>query len=354
MDRRALAVGAVVGGALAFLVARRRYAPKIPRGPDTPCAPVDTSNVLSKGSCAVIVGCASGIGRAMALRCAALGMKLVLADVETAELSTLRKEVLAAGARFPDVVTVTCDCRREADLHALKQEAYGKFGAVHLLMNNAAVQTNGNCGPYEHSDRWRKILDTNLYGVYHGCLAFVPAMIAQGCPCVVVNTGSKQGITTPPGDTAYNVSKAGVKVLTEALQHKLRSTPGCQLNAFLLVPGFTATKIITRGQKWLGTYDAATATDEETYEGVKDRANARARFRQRGAFSADEVVDVLVGALRAGTPFYILCQDHETTLAQDQGRMQWAFDDVLFRRAPLSRWSSQYQGAYQSVARAFV
>ena len=225
---------------------------------------------------------------------------------------------------------------------------------VHMLMNNAAVQTNGQCGPFEHADRWRKILDTNLWGVYHGGLAFVPSMIAQDCPCVVVNTGSKQGITMPPGDTAYNVSKAGVKTLTEALQHALRSTTGCKVNAFLLVPGFTATKIITRGQQWLGTHDPATATDEETYEGVSGRANARERFRQRGAYSADEVVDVLFDAIEKGGPFYIICQDHETTLAQDQGRMQWAFDDVLFRRAPLSRWSEQYKDEFKRVAARFV
>ena len=78
------------------------------------------------------------------------------------------------------------------------------------------------------------------------------------------------------------------------------------------------------------------------------------RFRKRGAYSADEVVDVLFDALRAGGPFYIICQDHETTRAQDQGRMQWAFDDVLFRRAPLSRWSAQYKDEFQAVAAGFV
>ena len=79
-------------------------------------------------------------------------------------------------------------------------------------MNNAAMQSNNRCGPYEHPDRWKVILDTNLLGVYHGGLAFAPSMVEQAEPSVIVNTGSKQGITMPPGDTAYNVSKAGVKV----------------------------------------------------------------------------------------------------------------------------------------------
>ena len=79
--------------------------------------------------------------------------------------------------------------------------------------------------------------------------------------------------------------------------------------------------------------DFSQATDEECYEGVVDRASAAERFHARGAYSADEVVDVLFDALRTGGPFYIICQDHETSLQQDQGRMQWAFDDVLFRHA---------------------
>merc|ERR1712138_761 len=99
-------------------------------------------------------------------------------------------------------------------------------------------------------------------------------MIAQGEAAVVVNTGSKQGITAPPGDTAYNVSKAGVKVLTEALQHKLRTTTDCQVNAFLLVPGFTATMINTRGDKWVegDAWKPESARNEREYDGVQDAA----------------------------------------------------------------------------------
>ena len=72
-----------------------------------------------------------------------------------------------------------CDCRKEEDVRAVQRAAYAKFGAVHLLMNNAAIQSNNRCGPYEHVDRWRTILDTNLWGVYLGGLAFVQPMIEQ-------------------------------------------------------------------------------------------------------------------------------------------------------------------------------
>ena len=88
----------------------------------------------------------------------------------------------------------------------------------------------------------------NLWGVIHGTQAFVPGMIARGRPGLVINTGSKQGITTPPGNPAYNVSKAGVKVFTEALAHELRKTEGARISAHLLIPGFVFTGL-TRGDR---------------------------------------------------------------------------------------------------------
>ena len=282
-------------------------------------------------------------------------MKVMLADIDTEDAEAVRAECLSAGAAPSSVVVQKCDCRSEADVHAAKSAAYSAFGKVHLLMNNAAVQSNNRCGPYEHLDRWRNILETNLFGVLHGGLAFVPAMIAQDEPCVVVNTGSKQGITMPPGDTAYNVSKAGVKVLTEALQHKLRSTAGCKVNAFLLVPGCVNTMIRTRGDKWIegADFKPDRAKDEREYNGVRDRAFAAQKWKERGAWQPEQVVDVLFEAIEAGTPFYVICQDGETTRAMDDGRMQWGFDDVVFRRAPLSRWSDDFKEEYAAVSRAF-
>ena len=182
-------------------------------------------------------------------------------------------------------------------------------------MNNAAVQTNNRCGPYEHPDRWRRILDTNLFGVYLGGLCFVPHMLDQEEPAVVVNTGSKQGITMPPGDTAYNVSKAGVKVLTEALQHELRSTAGCKVSAFLLVPGCVNTMIRTRGDKWVegADFKPDRAKDEREYNGVRDRAYAAQKWAERGAWQPEQVIDELFDAISAGTPFYVICRRRDDT-----------------------------------------
>ena len=114
---------------------------------------------------------------------------------------------------------------------AFKKAVYAAFGEVALLMNNAGVGDGG--GVFGDPERWRRLIDVNLFGVLNGVQAFGPAMIAQKTPAAIVNTGSKQGITCPPGDTAYNVSKAGVKVVTEALAHELatrraaRSAPTC-------------------------------------------------------------------------------------------------------------------------------
>jgi NAD(P)-dependent dehydrogenase (short-subunit alcohol dehydrogenase family) len=114
-------------------------------------------------------------------------------------------------------------------------------------MNNAGI--GGGGGPWENYDRWRNLIEVNLWGVINGVQTFAPAMIEQGASGAIINTGSKQGITTPPGDTAYNVSKAGVKVLTEGVAHQLRNIDGCQIIAHLLIPGFTFTGITGRTEK---------------------------------------------------------------------------------------------------------
>lgn len=350
--------GAVVGAAAAaaFCLWRSRSQGVPPRGsPESKGLPVASAGVLAGGRVAVITGAGTGIGRACAKRCASLGMKVVLAGNIKEDLGHVQEECVNAGAPKANVAIHVCNVAEESDVRKLKDFAFKTYGAVHFLMNNAAIQNNGKAGPYEHLDRWRDVMAVNLWGVVHGCQVFAPAMIEQNEPAVIVNTGSKQGITAPPGDTAYNVSKAGVKVLTEALQHSLRSTPGCKVNAFLLVPGWTITMITTlankrmQGREW----DPEKAQDERSYDGTKDAEVARQRLQARGAWTADQVVDELFGAVNAGAPFYVICPDNETTRAMDNGRMQWSADDLLFRRLPLSRWSEQHKAEYAEVSKHF-
>jgi NAD(P)-dependent dehydrogenase (short-subunit alcohol dehydrogenase family) len=202
---------------------------------------------LIPGRVAVITGAASGIGLAAAKRFAAMGMKICLADLSADALKSAAAEVAAASSLgYSAVIAVPTDVSKLDQIQALKDAAYAAFGEVAVLMNNAGTAPGG--GPWEHIDRWRRVLEVNLWGVINGVQTFSPAMLEQRTPCAIVSTGSKQGITCPPGDTAYNVSKAGVKVLTEALAHSLRNVDGGLVTAHLLVPGSTFTGMTSRGR----------------------------------------------------------------------------------------------------------
>jgi len=270
---------------------------------------------------AVVTGAASGIGLAAARRFASLGMRLCLADVDSDALANAGRALQPLLAGGPaDLRTVDADVAKREDVSRLRDVAFDAFGDVALLMNNAA--TGQGAGPWEHTDKWRRLLDVNFFGVLHGLEAFVPRMVAQGTPAAIVNVGSKQGITTPPGNAAYNVSKAGVKVLTEQLAHELRQAAGDRVTAHLLVPEYTLTAMTAGG------------------------AGGGAQ-KPPGAWMPEQVVDVLVSGLAAGD-FYILCPDNDVTRTLDELRIQWAADDIIQNRPALSRWHPKYAAAFQA------
>jgi NAD(P)-dependent dehydrogenase (short-subunit alcohol dehydrogenase family) len=271
------------------------------------------------GRVAVITGAASGIGLAAARRYAGMGLKVCMADLPGPSLEAAAAQVAAAAGKPAAVRALPTDVSRMEELRRLKEAAFA-FGEVAVLMNNAGVGDGG--GPWENYERWRKLIDVNLWGVINGTHAFAPAMIAQGLPGAIVNTGSKQGITTPPGDTAYNVTKAGVKVITEATAHALRNVEGCRISAHLLVPGFTFTPMTRPGET----------------------------EKPADAWTPDQVVDFMLDGMARGD-FYILCPDNAVTRAMDNRRMQWAAEDLIKNRPALSRWHRDYKEAFEAFMR---
>lgn len=271
---------------------------------------------FAEGRVAVITGAASGIGLAAAERLVDLGMKVVLADANAEALQAASESVARRAGRQGDVLAVPTDVSKRGEVERLKARSYETFGEVAFLMNNAGLG-GGGATLFGDPERWKQILDTNLWGVVHGVQVFGPDMVAAKKPAAIVNTGSKQGITCPPGETAYNVSKAGVKVVTEALAHELRNVEGCQVTAHLLIPGFTFTGITA----------------------------ARGAEKPPGAWTPAQVIDFMLPRMAAGD-FYILCPDNDVTRAMDEKRMRWAMDDIVKNRPALSRWHPDYKDAF--------
>jgi NAD(P)-dependent dehydrogenase (short-subunit alcohol dehydrogenase family) len=277
---------------------------------------------LTPGAVAVITGGASGIGLAAAKRLARSGLKICLADLGEDRLAKAAEAVAAvAPGGAAGVMTMAIDVGLVDEVRRLEAAVNERFGGADVLMNNAGIGSgSGIFGPLEN---WRRILAVNLWGVIHGTQVFGPGMVQRGRPGLIINTGSKQGITTPPGDPAYNISKAGVKAFTEALQHELRNTPDCKITAHLLIPAFVFTGLTARG-----------------------RAEKPA-----GAWTPEQTVDFMLEHLAAGD-FYILCPDNETPRALDERRILWAAGDIVENRPALSRWHPDYAAAFKTFAAA--
>jgi hypothetical protein len=274
-----------------------------------------THPAIHKSNVAVVTGAASGIGLAIAAQLGGMGLKVCLADLPNGKLESAAEAVRMAGAAA--VLVVPTDVADPAALRALEARVTTELGPVSVLVNNAGIQPGSSI--FDAECNWQRIIDVNMWGVIRGSQIFAPGMIAAGNPGLIVSTGSKQGITTPPGDPAYNVSKTGVKTFTEALQHELRNIEGCQVEARLFIPGFVFTPL-TAG----------------------DRTEKPA-----GAWTPEQVADFLLDAL-GREDFYILCPDGEIDRRTDEKRIAWSAGDIIENRPPLSRWHPEYGATFQT------
>jgi len=271
---------------------------------------------FKQGNTAVITGGAGGIGLETAKRFATRGMNLAIVDVKE-ELEEVERSLNKVTKGVSKVKAFNCDVSDYDEVLSLKEDVYKEFGEVHCLMNNAGIAVMGN-PPWEGKDMLTNVLGVNFMGVVNGCHAFVPEMLKQKVVGAVINTGSKQGITRPPGNYAYNISKASVVAYTEALSHAFLNEKGCQLNAHLLIPAFVYTPMIS-----------AFLPDKPEF-----------------AATAEETVTFFMESLKNGD-FYILCPDNETTREIDEKRIQWNADDIIKNRPAMSRWNPDYSDEFE-------
>lgn len=265
---------------------------------------------ISRDRPAVITGGGNGIGLAVATMLLDAGMTVWLLDRDVESLEAARSKLGAPPQLFVREVDV-------ADLTAMKAVAAEVEQPVGFLMNGAAIADRADA--LSDPAAWARLINVNLLGMVNGLNAFAPSMINGNLPGAIVNVGSKQGITQPPGSTSYNVSKAGVKALTEGLAHTLREQVGDRITAHLLIPGFTYSKMVAR-------YFSE---------------------RPEGAWTTDQVAHYLFEGIRSGE-FYILCPDNETTAEMDRKRIRWALEDLLKGRPALSRWHPEFKDEFEA------
>ena len=272
---------------------------------------------------AVITGGASGLGREFANQAAQLGMHLVLADVQQDALDQAKAELEAGGAT---VLAMLCDVRKGEQVQALADAAMAKFGAVHLVFNNAGVGSGGLIWENSEAD-WEWVLGVNLWGVIHGVRIFTRLMLecAKSDPAFeghIVNTASMAGLLNAPTMGVYNVSKHAVVSLSETLYHDLQLVEA-PIGASVLCPYFVPTGI---SQSHRNRPQDVRMTAGPTASQVAAQAMT-VKAVESGKVSAADVAKITFDAI-AGGQFYIY--SHPGALGNVAERM----DEIVHQRNP--------------------
>lgn len=276
------------------------------------------NSIVAPGRVAVITGAAKGIGLAIARAFAARGMRLALFDVDTDALENV------ASTFGKDTLFMSGDVSDPSALKRLRDETLSRFGDMAILVNNAGI--THRAGPWDDPTNWRHQIDVSFGGVLTAQHLFVPHMIEAGVTSAVINLGSKEGITTPPGNAAYSVAKAAVKVLTEQLAHELLKETAGRVSAHLLVPGYTWTPMN------MALKPEGVAKPDE-------------------AWTAEQLVEFFLIRLFE-EDFYIICPDNAVTSQTDARRIRWSADDMILNRPALSRWHPAWKDKFAEWLRS--
>ncbi|HJV82722.1 SDR family oxidoreductase [Noviherbaspirillum sp.] len=281
---------------------------------------------------AVITGGASGFGREFANIGARLGMRLVLADVQQEGLDKAKAELEAQGAQ---VLAVRCDVRKAEQVQSLADATMEKFGAVHLVFNNAGVGAGGLVWENSVAD-WEWVLGVNLWGVIHGVRIFTPLMLEcakkeSGYEGHIVNTASMAGLLNAPTMGIYNVSKHAVVSLSESLYHDLQLIKA-PIGASVLCPYFVPTGI---NQSHLHRpddlkNDQGLTTSQLVAQAVSDKAVSS------GKVSAAQVAERTFDAIKE-SKFYVYSHPHAL------GNVQTRMEDIILQRNPSDPYAAAPQ-----------
>jgi NAD(P)-dependent dehydrogenase (short-subunit alcohol dehydrogenase family) len=301
---------------------------------------VTLTEFMQHGYTAVVTGASSGIGRSACMKFASSGMNVWMIDVDATELSLAQKDTKEKYAKYDDqlILAEVVDVSDYGAVSNLAKQVFETTGKCHILMNNAGIGLGGDS--MTDISILDKVMKVNTYGPIHGCLAFVPLMKESNEPGIIINTGSKQGITMPPGNLCYNMSKSALKVYTEGLEHELmtaRTMGNGKLRAVLLIPGWVNTSIALKTNRHKAAEKGEVYDDEQAFfhEGKP----------HSDAWMPSQVIDYMQEEIDIGH-FYIVCPDNDVDRLTDNLRMTWTMQDVTENRPPLSRWHPDYKEAF--------
>jgi NAD(P)-dependent dehydrogenase (short-subunit alcohol dehydrogenase family) len=252
-----------------------------------------------KGKVAVVTGAASGIGKALAEKCLAEGMHVVMADIEQSALEAAAESLAAAGNNT--ILPVQVDVSISEEIEKLLAKTLEEFGAVHLLFNNAGVGGGGNSWQATKKD-WDWVLGVNLWSVIYGIQTFVPQMLKQDTECHIVNTASMAGLMGGTTNACYSVTKHGVVALTENLYQDLKAE-GAKIGTSVLCPGFVNTNIFDSGRNRPSHLD----NNEPEREPTEEEMARIAMFREvlKSGMQPEELADIVFDAIRADRLFIL-------------------------------------------------